>query len=158
METGENNEKIVYEVGYHIVPTVEEAEVPAKASKIKSIIEEGGASVISEELPKSVPLAYEISKKVSGKKHDFNKAYFGWIKFEAESSKIGGIQTKIENQEEVLRFLMIKTVRENIMHVPKIPMFRKESAPKDEKTQNEADKPKASEAEIDKSIDELVIS
>lgn len=157
METEEKNERLVYEISYHLIPTIDEAEVPAKASEIKSLVESQNGIIISEELPKPMVLAYEISKSVGGKKHDFNRAYFGWLKFEAEPDRIGAIKTKIENLEEVLRFLMIKTVRENIMHTPRIPMFRKENAPKEEKAEGEADKPKASEAEMDKSIDELLV-
>jgi hypothetical protein len=54
--------------------------------------------------------------------------------------------------------LIIRTVKENTMHTPKIPMFKKDSSTSlGQKIEGEIEKPKASEAEIDKSIDELVI-
>lgn len=163
MNETEKNEKLVYEVGYHIIPTIDEMEVPSEALKIKSFIEDKGGSIISEEMPKTMVLAYEISKNIGSKKHDFNKAYFGWIKFEIEPSEIASIKNKLDSTVEVLRFIIIKTVRENTIHIPKIPMFKKENSKenkdvKEEEGAEQADKPKASEAEIDKSIDELVIS
>jgi len=101
-------------------------------------------------------LSYDISKSVDSKKQKFNKAYFGSIKFEVEPEKVLLIKNKIENLQNVLRFLIVKTVKENTMHTPKNPMFKKESI-KEEKTVEHIEKPKVSEAEIDKSIDNLVI-
>jgi ribosomal protein S6 len=153
-ETNSENDNLIYEVGFHLLPTIDESSVPAEASNIKSIIEENGGMVISEDLPKMIVLAYDIAKSINSKKHKFNKAYFGWIKFEIDPAKITDIKNKIESNQNVLRFLIIKTVRENTIHTPKIPMFKKENN-KEEKEEY-IEKPKVSEAELDKSIDELV--
>ncbi len=147
----------IYEIGYHLVPTIDEVEIPAKASKIKSLIEENEGLILSEETPKMAVLAYDICKTVNSKKQKFNKAYFGWVKFEIDPSQIANIKNKIEAMAEVLRFVIVKTIRENTMHTPKIPMFRKENV-KEERTEEKTEKPKISEAEIDKSIDELLVS
>lgn len=154
------NDNLIYEVGYHLLPTIDESNIPAQSLNIKSIIEEGGGAIISEEIPKMLILAYAISKDINSKKQEFDKAYFGWIKFEIEPSKIADIKNKIENTRNILRFLIIRTVRENTMHTPKIPMFKKDPSinSEQEKGEKESEKPKATEAEIDKSIDELVIN
>jgi ribosomal protein S6 len=157
-EENNQNDRQIYEIGYHLLPTVEEPHVPAEAVNLKSIVEENGGSVISEEMPKMTPLAFVISKNIESKKQNFNKAYFGWIKFEAEPSRLKYIKNKADNLASVLRFIIIKTVREDTLHVPKIPMFKKENnVSKEPKGDDLAEKPKASSAEIDKSIDDLVI-
>lgn len=153
----EENDKLIYEVGFHLLPTIDEVSVPSETLGIKSIIEDNKGVVISEDMPKLIPLAYDISKSIDSKKHRFNKAYFGWVKFEIEASKIGDIKSKIENLQNVLRFLIVRTVRENTMHIPKIPMFKKENIKEEKTEEGEIEKPKATEAEIDKSIDELII-
>lgn len=153
----EENEKdagVIYEVGFHLLPTVEESAVLTEFSKVRQIVEEAEGTVISEEMPKLLVLAYEIAKDIDSKRQKFNKAYFGWVKFEADSAVIGEIKKKIENLPSVLRFIIVKTVKENTLHTPKIPFFKKEVS-KEEKTEG-VEKPKASEAEIDKSIDDLV--
>ena len=150
------NDSLIYEIGYHLLPTVDETDVLTQSSNIKSIIEESGGAIISEDMPKILPLAYDISKEIGSKKQKFSKAYFGWIKFEVESLKIANIKNKIENISNVLRFLIIKTVRENTMHTPKVSMFRKENS-REEKGEEHIEKPKLTEAEMDKSIDELVV-
>lgn len=155
-EINSENDNLIYEVGYHLLPTIDESEILAEVSKIKSVIEENGGTILSEEMPKMVVLAYEISKAINSKKQKFNKAHFGWVKFETDSSKVSDIKNKIEGNQNVLRFLIVKTVKENTMHTPKIPMFRKESN-REEKNEEHVEIPKASEEEIDKSIDKLVV-
>lgn len=156
--TKNENENLVYEIGYHLLPTIDESDIPAQSSNIKSMIEENRGVIISEDMPKMLVLAYSISKDVNSKKQEFDKAYFGWIKFEIEPSKVADIKNKIENTQNILRFLITRTVRENTMHTPKIPMFKKDPPTNlgQEKGEGEPEKPKATEAEIDKSIDELV--
>lgn len=162
-EKNNENETAIYEVGYHIVPTTEESEVLVQVSKIRSIIEENGGTLVSEEMPKLINLAYEISKSVNAKKQKFGKAYFGWVKFEMNPDQVLVVKSKIENLPEILRFIIIKTVRENTIHTPKIPMFKKENKGEspvrgEVSAQNEPkEKVEISEEEIDKSIDELLI-
>jgi len=155
-ETNNENDLMVYEIGYHLLPTIDEPDVPSQSLKVKSIIEENGGAIISEEMPKMIVLAYDISKNIDSKKHKFKKAYFGWVKFEIDPSLVSNIKSNIETLGSVLRFIIIKTVRENTLHVPKVPMFKKESNDHEENDEEMVEKTKVSEEEIDKSIDELV--
>ena len=152
------NDNLIYEISYHLLPNVEESEILVQSLQIKSIVEENEGVVVSEGVPKMVVLAYDISKNIDSKKQKFNKAYFGWVKFEADPSQISNIKSKIENLINILRFIIIKTVKEDTMHAPKIPMFKKENSSKEEKKVEHIEKVKASEAEIDKSIDQLIIN
>jgi len=87
------------------------------------------------------------------------KAYFGWIKFELEPDSVLQLKENLEQNDSLLRFLIIKTVRENTL-VPKKPLaktgsYKKRREPvatKEEKVEKEIDK----EA-VDKKIEELVL-
>jgi len=154
-----SNEKI-YEVGYHIVSSVSEENIPSEVEKIKSYLAKEKAVILSEEMPKLRPLAYSIKKAIGGSYKVFDKAYFGFIKFElGEEADIKTIDSSMKNNESVLRYIIIKTVRENTMYSPKITVFSDKDAKikkvfkedkviKGEKT--------ATIEEIDKSIDALV--
>ena len=155
-----NSEEKIYEVGYHIISSVSEENLPTEVEKIKAYLAKEKASILSEEAPKLRPLAYSIKKAFGGTYKTFDKAYFGFIKFELpEDGDIRNIDLSMKNNESVLRHLVIKTVRENTMYSPKITVFsdkevkvkkifKEESTVKPEKT--------ATIEEIDKSIDTLL--
>lgn len=158
-KVAKNSEEKIYEVGYHIVSSVSEENIPAEVEKIKGYLAKEKAIIISEEAPKLRPLAYSIKKAYGGTYKTFDKAYFGFIKFElGEEGDIRNIDLSMKNNELVLRYLVIKTVRENTMYSPKITVFSDKEAKiktlKVEKT--EKDEKPASIEEIDKSIDALV--
>src|SRR3989338_7825093 len=88
--TTTHNEVSVYEIGYLIVSAIPEEKVPEEADAVKKIIVDAGATVITDETPHREQLAYTISKKnLSGGYERHDNAYFGWIKFELGSDKIG---------------------------------------------------------------------
>lgn len=154
-----NSEEKIYEVGYHIVSSVAEEQIPAEVEKIKAYLAKEKAIIISEEAPKLRPLAYSIKKAFGGSYKVFDKAYFGFIKFElGEEGDITNIDKGMKANESVLRYIVIKTVRENTMYSPKITVFsnkdEKIKALKVEKA--EKDEKPVSIEEIDKSIDALV--
>ncbi|HVS80013.1 MAG TPA: 30S ribosomal protein S6 [Candidatus Paceibacterota bacterium] len=152
----ETEEKVlkVYEVGYHLVPSVPEEQVPAEVGAIKEFIEGQGGLFISDEFPKMRQLAYAIPKVVDGRKQNFEEAYFGWVKFEAPSEAAPAIQKALDSNPHVLRSLLIETVRENTMSVAK-PAFKKDDE-KNSASGEEKEITKEDEERISKSIDELV--
>jgi ribosomal protein S6 len=141
----------VYEAGFHIVPLVAEENVLAEVSKIKSEVLNLGGIFISEEFPKSRPLAYTIGKIVAGSKHNFDRAYFGWVKFEMVPSKIGDLKIALDKNEHILRHLLIHTTKETPMTYSKIA----ESRMMAQAERDRVEKPVSAE-ELDKSIDKLV--
>ncbi len=157
-----NNEEKIYEVGYHLISSIAEENVPAEVEKIKAFLAAEKAMIISEEAPKLRPLAYSIKKSFGGSYKTFDKAYFGFIKFELpEEGDITKIDEKLKNTENVLRFIVVKTVRENTMYSPKITVFSdKEGKIKLAPTKKDAPakiaEKSASVAEIDESIDKFV--
>lgn len=148
----------IYEVGYHLISSIAEENVSIETEKIKKIINAEKATVISEEAPKLRPLAYSIKKAFGGQYKTFDKAYFGWVKFEIpEEADIKKIDSSLKNFVEILRYILVKTVRENTMYSPKITVFSdKENKPKIIQLKENKEAKSASMEEIDKSIDELV--
>ncbi|MBX4210794.1 30S ribosomal protein S6 [Candidatus Parcubacteria bacterium] len=149
----------IYEIGLLIVPTIAEEKVAGEFADIKSIIEKANGVFIAEELPKQRALAYTMVKHIGARNERFDTAYFGWVKYEIVPGAIDDIKKKLESRDTVLRFLIVKTVRENTMSFPKISMRKTEAERTPRKVSTDAaveKKPGMSEAEIDKTIEELV--
>lgn len=153
-----NTEGVVYEIGFHLIPLVTEDEVASHVSTIKSILDKAGAEIISEEAPTLIELAYEISKKVKGTKHEFGTGYFGWIKFETTSDKIAEIDEEVRDIEEVLRYIVVKTLPGDTMIGKDLSDEEEEDEVEAEEGEEIAESPSESEEDdMDKVIDELVI-
>jgi ribosomal protein S6 len=103
----------VYELAYLFVPTIAEDAVIGTFGDLKAYLEKKGAIFIQEELPKMMQLAYEMSRTIENKKTWFETAYFGFIKFEMDPSAVESITPELSRNEDIIRFMIVKTVREN---------------------------------------------
>jgi ribosomal protein S6 len=103
----------IYELAYLFVPTLEETQAMSRFSELKTMLSDMRAEVISEDIPRLMDLAYEMYRTIANKKTWFDTAYFGWIKFELDPSQVVAIDEKLARDETVLRFMVVKTVREN---------------------------------------------
>lgn len=150
----------VYELGYHIVPTIPEEHVPEEVTKIRDIIEKKKGIVIADEHPRHTKLAYEMTKMIANKKYKYNEGYFGWIKFQMEPQAAVALKKDLDDNDNVIRFLLIKTVKENTMSPKKVlsPGVSAKAKPVSEGSgvKKEDAKP-VSKEELDKTIDELVV-
>lgn len=156
-ETGEKMH--VYEVGYHLLPALSDERMSEEVTALKVALDGVQAAIIAEGYPKHIHLSYTISKMVQGKRFDADQAFFGWIKFEAPVSSQKQINSYLSNRENILRFIIVKTIKENTMLSDKIQAISKKE--EDESlgvTMEKKAEPLASPEEIDKSIDALVIS
>jgi ribosomal protein S6 len=140
----------VYELGYHLIPTLAEEEVPQYVNKIKDALDSYGAIVISEEMPKRIELAYTMHPSVKNKKQRYDKAYFGWVKFETDTQSVEEFKKFIDSLDEVFRSLIIITVRENTMAPKKLFVTTKK------RTTKHGDEEKLDVAQVDKEIDALI--
>lgn len=114
MENSENmTDNRIYEVSFLILPTFLDEEVSSTVLKIKDIISTQGGNFLFEENPKKIPLAYTMIKKINNKNERFDDAYFGWLKFELDPIRLEHIEHEIKRLEPVIRFLIIKTTKEN---------------------------------------------
>jgi len=109
------SEPRVYELGFHILPSVDEGNLEEKYQELVAIIKKRGGNIISEEFPALINLAYPMDKYIKNKRNTYDQAYFGWIKFEVDPQSEKVIKSEIEFLDFVLRFILIKTVRENTL-------------------------------------------
>ncbi len=107
-------ERAVYEIGYHVVPTVSEESLTQIVSKITDFLKQGGAEFVGERFPSNVELAYSIAKRIDGKNVKFDSAYFGWIAFEADRASAELIHQYLSADENILRFLIVRTDRDAV--------------------------------------------
>ncbi|MSU55158.1 MAG: 30S ribosomal protein S6 [Candidatus Taylorbacteria bacterium] len=157
----EQAENRIYELGYLVVSSIPEEKLPAEVTIIKDLLETNGAVFVSEESPRLKPLAYQMTKIVGPKHLKFDTAYFGWVKFEMNPVSVEVVKKTLERNDSVIRFILVKTVRENTMSVIKAPNYRSEekSIPgigTDAKKEVVVKSP-MTEAELDKTIEQLIV-
>jgi len=146
----------VYEVGYLMLPTIAEENLGGEVTLFKDMFTDNGAIFISDEYPKLIELAYEMSRSIENKKQKFSYGYFGWVKFECTTDQAKVIKDILDKNEKLIRYLMIKTVRENTMSVKR--SYSKENGRNrrsSQKTKEEVTP--INEETIDKEIDALVV-
>ncbi|MBU6390528.1 30S ribosomal protein S6 [Patescibacteria group bacterium] len=158
--TEDQSDNRVYELGYHIVSSIPEEKLAGEVAAVTDLLGSHGAVVIAEEFPKLKHLSYAITKVLGARHLKFDTAYFGWIKFEMEPAALLAVKKALQGNENILRFIVIKTVRESTLWVPKPPVFRSgEEKPIPGMGDKKGDpmKPAMSEAEMDKTIEALVV-
>jgi len=114
----------VYEVGYHLMPTAQEGELEGIVGGIRSVIEKGGGSFIAEGAPVLMKLAYPVIKRESEKHIEYDRGYFGWIKFEAPLEVARTLDETLKHDASILRFIIFRTVREDTRARIKLPTLR----------------------------------
>jgi len=145
----------VYEVGYLMVPTIAEENLGEEVTSFKDMFIEKGAVFISDEYPKLMELAYEMTRSILNKKQKFSYGYFGWVKFECTTATARIIKDLLDKNEKLVRYLMIKTVRESTMSVKR--PYGKQDGSKRRFTRKVEEVEVINEETIDKEIDALVV-
>ncbi|HWA32286.1 MAG TPA: 30S ribosomal protein S6 [Candidatus Paceibacterota bacterium] len=156
-EESSSNEARIYEVGYLLVPDISEEDLPAAYGNLKEMVSSAGGRIIADDAPKMIPLAYSMEKVWKNKKSKFSSAYFGWVKFETDPEKVADLKKKLELDPNIIRFIMIKTVRENTIAAKRFThregMRRRPAAPRHEDHEPAGE---INKEEIDKEIEALV--
>jgi ribosomal protein S6 len=148
----------VYELGYLLVPTIPEVDVPVVFGNLKELVSSLGGVAISDEMPKMISLAYPMAKVIANVRNKFNTAYFGWVKFTMDSDKILELKKKLDLDPNFIRFLILKTVKENTIATKR---FMRGEMHRKSFTKKNGDMETAvpiNKEEIDKEIDALVAS
>ena len=128
--TNENETTVdsrVYEISFIFDNKLDEETALAKSNAIKQSIATLGGSFISEEAPYIRELAYEMTRVVNNVNVRFNVGYFGWIKFELEASKVKELEKGLKLDEEIVRYLVVTTVRENTVFTKRAPVIKAET-------------------------------
>ncbi|MCX6755070.1 MAG: 30S ribosomal protein S6 [Candidatus Nomurabacteria bacterium] len=156
----EEGDARVYEVGYLLSNAIEEGDVAAEYGNLKELVSSLGGEIISDEMPKDIELAYTIEKVIANIKHKFNNAYFGWVKFAMDPEKVLELKKKLDLDVKIVRFLILKTVRENTVATKKFARateggaVTKKYTPKIRAEGEEV--PEINKEEIDKEIDAMI--
>ena len=145
----------IYEVGYIMLPSIAEESLGGEVTLFKDMFIEKGATFISDEYPKLIELAYEMARSINNKKQKFSYGYFGWVKFECTTDQARVIKDILDKNEKLVRYLMIKTVRENTLSVKRA--YGKQDGAKRRSTPKQEETGPINEEVIDKEIDALVV-
>ena len=147
----------VYEVGYLLLPTISEEEMPGVYTKLKDLVVSLGGEIISDEMPKMISLAYTMSKIIKNVRNKFDSAYFGWVKFQMEPEKVLELKKKLNLDLNLIRFLVLKTVKENTIATKRFMNrdFKKRILTVKKEGEEEISTP-INKEEIDKEIDAMV--
>lgn len=158
-ETSENEVvSRIYEIGYHIIPTVAEEQVDKIVGEIRGLVEKAGGSFIAEGAPTLIKLAYPMDTREGDKHVSHDRGYFGWLKFEAPAEAARGLDDALKVNQNILRHIVFQTVREETRARMKAPTLREvkrtdtiKSSPRREE---EAAAP-VSEADLEKALQDI---
>ena len=153
----------VYELGYLLVPSIGDAALAKEEATLKDFFASRGGELISSESPVMIDLAYTMLKVVHTDREKAKQAYFGWMKYEIETDQIVDIKKALDARASVLRYLLVKTVRENTLLEGAMTLGKEEKKKfarlsDDGEVMAEDDAPVEGAIELDKSIDDLVIA
>lgn len=141
----------VYEVGYHILPTVSEDALEAEVNKITDVLKKLDADFVGERFPARVQLSYGIEKVIDGAKRSFDSAYFGWVAFEGSTTVLPKLEEALKAHTNLLRYVVIKTTRDAVAAVMADPGLDV-GAPQPEE---EASSEEVSEEELDEALENI---
>lgn len=117
----------VYEISFIFDNNIDEEAALKKADVLKQSIATLGGSFISEEAPYMRELAYEMIRVQNNVNVRFNVGYFGWIKFELDPEKVKEFEKSLKLDEEIVRYLVVNTVRENTVYTKRAPVIKAET-------------------------------
>lgn len=117
----------VYEISFIFDNNIDEEAALKKADALKQSIATLGGSFISEEAPYMRELAYEMIRVQNNVNVRFNVGYFGWIKFELDATKVKELEKGLKLDEEIIRYLIVTTVRENTVYTKRAPVIKAET-------------------------------
>lgn len=157
----EHSRRVVYELGYHIVPKAGDEQLPKAVAAIKAEVEKIGGTFIAEEFPVHVTLAYTMMRSLGGTREKFASTYFGWIKFEMDVENANSFQEWLRVNELILRFVLFRTAREDTRAPKRVTVAPKSPEPIRPKLTPvvKENKPteRASDEDLDRTIEQLVI-
>lgn len=146
----------VYELGYLLVPTIPDEGIGAAYTAVKDLVASHEGQFISDDMPRMINLAYPMLKVVANVRNKFNSAYFGWIKFEMDTAKILELKKKLDFDPNIIRFLIIKTVRENTIATKKFTYKDMSKSRNTKKEDGDEAVVEINKEELDKEIDAMV--
>ncbi len=106
-----------YELGFHLLPELEEEESGKKFREVEASITQLGGLVLTSREPKKQHLSYTIDHK--------KYSFFGVINFKSPTEAIALLEAQLKLNDSILRFLVLK-IKENSRFLKTL----KESSPR----------------------------
>ena len=141
-----------YELGFHLLPELEEGKIAEKTQEIEEMIAKLGGSVVNSRQPKKQHLSYPIDHQ--------RYSYFGVISFKLPAIASDQLRDNLKLEETVLRSLILK-VKENQKVLRTIkdqsakPRIRTHTPTKPDAKPKEEIKPEVMEKQIEEVIEGL---
>lgn len=157
-EAAEDREIItrVYEAGYHLVPTIKEEELESYVAGIRAVVEQHGGSFIAEGAPTLLKLAYPMTNREGDKNVEYDRGYFGWLKFEASPETARALESYLVATVQIFRSMVFRTLREDTRAKIKLAPMREVKRGEALKTaRKEETAAPVSEEQLDKAIEDL---
>jgi len=149
----------IYEIGYTIVPAVKEEDLEKIVGTIRTQIEKAGGSFIAEGAPSLTRLSYQMSAREGDKWVEYDRGYFGWIKFEASIGTARALGEVLKSNANVMRFIVFRTVREDTRAKYKAPTLREvkrtDTIKSTPRRVSEETKGPVSEEELEKALQDI---
>jgi len=162
-QTHEDKVPVLYELGYHLVPSLGEDDLALRVTDMQKAILANGGSVISEGQPQAFTLAYPMRKMRGGRWYHYETSFFGWIRFKVSAEGVLTLKSLLETDEHLIRYLLIKLNPVALIPEPVREARREvggevEVEPKAlvQKQEAEEEKGEVSEEELDKQIEQLI--
>ena len=89
-----------YETVFILTPVLSDAQMKEAVEKFKTVLTDGGATIVNEENWGLRKLAYNIQKKSTG--------FYTLIEFDGEPTIVQKLETAYRRDEKVLRFLTFR--------------------------------------------------
>lgn len=159
-ESAEEREAVlrIYEAGYHIVPQTKEEDLDAVVAEIRAVVEKAGGTLIAEGAPALLKLAFPMTAREGDKNVEYDRGYFGWLKFEAPTEIVEALKEHFAGTRAIFRSLVFKTIREDTRAKLKAPQLRevkRSDALKPVAVRKEEAAGPVSEADLDKALETI---
>jgi ribosomal protein S6 len=108
-----NESSKLYELGFHIVGTIDSNKVASVIDEIKSLITTHHGDIVREGEVREITLAYTMVKHIAGVNKKYNQTFFDWIKFTMNTDDVANLKSAVDSNERILRFILVKTVNDD---------------------------------------------
>ena len=105
----------LYELGYHLVPTLGEEDLALRVADLQKKITELGGSIHSEGSPQSCTLAYTMRKLRGGKWEKYDQTFFGWTRFHLPPEGMSALKEDLEHNEFLVRYLLLALPKDALL-------------------------------------------
>jgi ribosomal protein S6 len=158
-----NESSKLYELGFHIVGTIDSNKVASVIDEIKNLIQTHHGDIVREGEVREITLAYTMVKHIAGVNKKYNQSFFDWVKFTMNTADVANLKSALDLNTNIIRFILVKTVNDDEHSTSKMVEIEEdeevtetEAVPEKIEVATEAVIEKDKNVEIDEAIDEMV--